>query len=98
MHPGGLDANGGHVDHKTGKYHFHRPQTQPSSKPSTSTASDTPRRFSDHETISQPSARPSSLEPSAVVCLTIAALFAWCAAWLAISRLKKLKRWLRGKR
>lgn len=23
-HPGDLDANGGHIDHRTGLYHFHR--------------------------------------------------------------------------
>ncbi len=26
-HPGGLDANGGHMDKKTGEYHVHRPQS-----------------------------------------------------------------------
>lgn len=26
-HPGGLDSNGGHTNHKTGMYHVHRPLT-----------------------------------------------------------------------
>lgn len=29
-HPGGLDANGGHYDRKTGEYHYHR---KPAAKP-----------------------------------------------------------------
>jgi hypothetical protein len=29
-HPGGLDANGGHMDRKTGIYHFHRGTNTPS--------------------------------------------------------------------
>jgi hypothetical protein len=29
-HPGGLDANGGHMDRKTGIYHFHRGTDAPS--------------------------------------------------------------------
>ena len=28
--PGGLDANGGHYDRKTGEYHYHR---KPAAKP-----------------------------------------------------------------
>jgi hypothetical protein len=28
-HPGGLDANGCHTNHKTGEYHCHRPQGRP---------------------------------------------------------------------
>ena len=29
-HPGGLDANGGHYNRKTGEYHYHR---KPAAKP-----------------------------------------------------------------
>ena len=29
-HPGGLDANGGHTDRKTGVYHYHRGTNAPS--------------------------------------------------------------------
>lgn len=29
-HPGGLDANGGHIDRKTGIYHYHRGTNAPS--------------------------------------------------------------------
>ena len=29
-HPGGLDANGGHIDRKTGVYHYHRGTNAPS--------------------------------------------------------------------
>ena len=32
-HPGGLDANGGHYNRKTGEYHYHR-------KPATKTAAE----------------------------------------------------------
>jgi hypothetical protein len=31
-HPGGLDANGGHTDRKTGIYHYHRGTNAPSGK------------------------------------------------------------------
>lgn len=31
-HPGGLDANGGHYNRKTGEYHYHR---KPAAKPTT---------------------------------------------------------------
>lgn len=32
-HPGGLDANGGHYNRKTGEYHYHRkPATKPSAE------------------------------------------------------------------
>ena len=35
-HPGGLDANGGHYDRKTGEYHYHRkPAAKPIAKEST---------------------------------------------------------------
>jgi len=30
-HPGGLDSNGCHTNHKTGEYHCHRAQNAPSS-------------------------------------------------------------------
>lgn len=30
-HPGGLDPNGGHIDRKTGVYHYHRGTNAPSS-------------------------------------------------------------------
>lgn len=30
-HPGGLDTNGGHIDRKTGVYHYHRGTNAPSS-------------------------------------------------------------------
>lgn len=32
-HPGGLDANGGHYNRKTGEYHYHRkPATKPAAE------------------------------------------------------------------
>lgn len=32
-HPGGLDANGGHTDRKTGVYHYHRGTNAPTDTP-----------------------------------------------------------------
>ena len=31
-HPGGLDANGGHYNRKTGEYHYHRKRARPITK------------------------------------------------------------------
>lgn len=39
-HPGGLDANGCHTNHKTGDYHCHRPAAPGADPPAT--ASDCP--------------------------------------------------------
>lgn len=32
-HPGGVDANGGHIDRKTGVYHYHRGTNAPTGNP-----------------------------------------------------------------
>lgn len=32
-HPGGLDANGGHYNRKTGEYHYHRKLVKNDAKP-----------------------------------------------------------------
>jgi len=32
-HPGGVDANGGHIDRKTGVYHYHRGTNAPTANP-----------------------------------------------------------------
>lgn len=43
-HPGGLDANGGHTNRKTGEYHYHRGPNAGQSKGTTSTAAQQPTK------------------------------------------------------
>jgi hypothetical protein len=55
-HPGGVDANGGHIDRKTGVYHYHRGTNAPSGSPPV------PSRSS--QTNLSPSAAPPQAESS----------------------------------
>ena len=55
-HPGGVDANGGHVDRKTGVYHYHRGTNAPTGNP--------PVQSRLSQTNPAPSATPPQLESS----------------------------------
>ncbi len=58
-HPGGLDANGGHMDRKAGTYHTHRSPSSPSSSTQSRNANS-----------SRPTASPDQAKPKGTITLS----------------------------